>query len=107
MPHQRLLTKVKAHGIDGKVYDWIKASHSGREKKILINGKIFNWDTVNSGVPQESILGSLLFIIYINYFDSRINSNISKFADDTVIERQISSDREAMVLQDEINIMHE
>ena len=56
---------------------------------------------------QGSVLHPLLFITYINYLDSGISSNISKFADDTKIGRQISLDREAVVLQDKLNRMHE
>ena len=62
---------------------------------------------MNNGVPKGSVLRPLLFIIYINYLYSGISSNNSKFADDTKIGRQISLDREAMVLQDEPNRMHE
>ena len=66
VPHQRLLTKVKTHGIDSRVYDWIKAWLNGRKQRVQINGKESNWATVNSGVPQVSVLGPLFFIIYKN-----------------------------------------
>ena len=56
-PHQRLLTKVKAHRIDDKVYNWIKVWLSGREQRVQINSKKSNWGTINSEVPQGSVLG--------------------------------------------------
>ena len=80
MPHPRLLTKVKAQGIDSKAYNLIKAWLSGMEQRVKIKDKKSNWHTVNSEVPQGSILGPIFFISYINYLDSRINSNNSKFA---------------------------
>ena len=86
------LKKVKAHGIDDKVYNQIKAWLRGSEQRIQINGKISNCGAVNSGVHQGSILGPLIFIIYINYLDFEMSSNISKFADDIQIGRQISWD---------------
>ena len=80
---------------------------SEREQRIQVNGKKSNCDKVNSGVPQGSVLGPLLFIIYMNDLDYRISSNINTFADDLKIGRQISSDRIALVLQGELNRMYE
>ena len=95
--------KVKAHEMDGRVHNWTLAWLNGREHRVQINNKKSNWGIVNTRVPHGSVLGPLLFIIYINYSDFGISSNISKFADDTKIGRQISLDRKAMVLQGELN----
>ena len=64
VPHQRLLLKIKAHGIDGKICKWIGNWLSDREQRVVINGSISDWVPVLSGVPQDSVLGSILFVLY-------------------------------------------
>ena len=80
--HRRLLAKVIAHGIEGKVLQWISAWLSDRQQRVVINGQHSNWTKVLSGVPQGSVLGPLLFIIYINDIDSNLFNKLLKFADD-------------------------
>ena len=107
VPHQRLLDKVRAHGIDGKVLGWIKSWISDRQQRVVINGCKSKWGKVISGVPQGSVLGPLLFLIYINDLDSGVSSHLSKFADDTKIGRIIRSDEDTMALQADLEIMYE
>ncbi len=66
----------------GTSADWIE-NWPGRKHRIVINSKESKWVNVTSGVPQRCVLGSLLFIIYINHLDSDIVSKLVKFADDT------------------------
>ena len=107
VPHQRLLSKVRAHGIDGKVYDWIKAWLCDRQQRVVVNGTKSEWGQVISGVPQGSVLGPLLFLIYINDLDSEISSDVSKFADDTKIGRLIRSESDVIALQADLDRMKE
>ncbi len=85
VPHKRLLEKLRAIGIRGRLLNWIKQWLSGRKQRVVIKGKTSNWKDVRSGVPQGSILGPLLFIIFINDIDLGIKNKILKFADDTKI----------------------
>ena len=103
VPHQRLLRKIKAHGIEGKVLNWIKSWLTDRTQRVSVDGVKSEWGRVTSGVPQGSVLGPLLFIIYINDLDTGISSDISKFADDTKIGRQINSGQDANALQEDLN----
>ena len=72
--HQRLLLKLKANGND--VINWIEKWLTCRRQRVIVDGEISNWKSVLSGVPQGSVLGPILFLIYINHLEDDISSKV-------------------------------
>ena len=103
VPHQRLLLKLKAHGIGNGMINWIEKWLIDRRQRVVVDGEVSNWKAVLSGVPQGSVLGPILFLIYINDLDDDITSKVLKFADDTKVYRKIKSDADRQHLQDDLN----
>ena len=106
VPHIRLLTKIKSHGIAGKILTWIESWLKHRKQRVLLNGHFSEWGEVLSGVPQGSVLGPLLFLIFINDLETDILSKLCKFADDTKLGRAVGNEEEVNILRRELNKLH-
>lgn len=91
VPHKRLMSKVRALGVQGAVSTWIECWLRDRRQRVVINGESSTWAKVTSGVPQGSVLGPLLFIIYINDIDVGITNRIAKFADDSKLGGSVNT----------------
>ena len=102
MPHQRLLLKLKAHGIGNDVITWIEKWLTHRRQSNS-RCEISNWKSVLSGVPQGSVLGPIPFLIYINDLEDVISSKVLKFADDTKVFRKFTNDTDKQSLQDDLD----
>ena len=102
VPINRLLAKLKAHGVTGKVWSWIKSWLTGRRQRVVLNGAKSTWEEVLSGVPQGSVLGPILFTIFINDIDgaATMADILRKFADDTKLGKVIRSQEDVDALQE-------
>ena len=102
VPHARLLKKLEAHGIGGQYARWIKNWLADRKQRVNINGKVSGWAEVKSGVPQGSVLGPLLFLIFINDIDEGIISKIWKFADDSKICNKVCNEADTEIISGDL-----
>ena len=91
VPHQRLLIKLKSHGMGFNIVKWIQNWLTDRKERVSVEGETSAWTAVHSEVPQGTVLGPLLFLVYIDDLEDSIASNIIKFADDTNIFRRVQT----------------
>ena len=84
VPHRRLIAKLKAYGIRGEVIKWVECFLKNRKQRVKLNGASSDEADVLSGVPQGSVLGPILFLVYINDLPDNIRSKIKLFADDAI-----------------------
>ena len=84
--HDILLQKLQQYGVRGVAYDWLKSYLHNRFQCVKLNNVLSSDQKIITGVPQGSILGPILFIIFINDFDSMCpNANVQLYADDTTV----------------------
>ena len=107
VPHRRLLYKLSTYGIQGKVLQWIENFLKNRHQRVCVSGYVSDWTEVVSGIPQGSVLGALLFVIYINDLPDNIQSDIFLFADDTKFFRKVEDSDDAAIIQQDLNTLYQ
>ncbi|KAK3086726.1 hypothetical protein FSP39_022531 [Pinctada imbricata] len=105
VPHRRLISKLKSYGIDENLITWISSFLSNRLQHVSINGESSDWMDVTSGIPQGSVLGPILFVLYINDLPDEVNSEVYLFADDTKIFKVIGNDTDSETLQRDLDTL--
>ena len=102
--HEILLKKLFTYGIRGKLLTWLHSYLKNREQTVVINGKHSFPARVESGVPQGTVLGPILFIIYLNDIEKCVkHSVLSSFADDTRLKRSINTTNDVALLQSDLS----
>ena len=102
VPHQRLLLKLQHYGIRGHLLSWIESFLTGRSQKVLVEGKSSSSVPVASGVPQGTVLGPMLFLLYINDLPDNVSITTRLFADDSLLYRSIRTEEDRRILQKEL-----
>ncbi len=103
IPHERLLLKLQLFGVGGSLLLWFRNYLTTRRQRVVLNGIYSNWLPVTSGVPQGSILGPLLFIVYMNDLDNVITCDYKMYADDVTLYHRIVSYDDCSFLQSNLD----
>ena len=101
VPHQRIILKLKSHGIGISIINWIEQWLTDRGQRVVV--EVSNWKPVLSGVIQGSVLGPILFLLYINHLEEGVTSKTLTFADDTKLFRNIKGNGDKQQLQDDVD----
>lgn len=105
VPDNRLFLKLPRLNLDPAVFAWLQNFLTNRKHFVFANLHSPSLSLVVSGVPQGTVLGPLLFSIYINDLPTNIQSNIRLFADDCVLYRPIYNSNDNIILQRDLNII--
>ena len=105
VPHQRLLRKLKSHDMGNSIINWIEHWLTDRRQRVVVDGEVSSWKSVLSGVPQGSVLGPILFLLYINDLEEGVTGKILKFADDTKLFRKVKEIGDKQNLQDDMDTL--
>jgi hypothetical protein len=99
VPHDRLLTKRAPSGVVSRVLVWVRKFLVGRTQRVRVGGQLSIEVKVTSGVPKGSVLGLLLFLVYVDDIWRNIDSSIRLFADDCIIYRKITNKNDTEVAE--------
>ncbi|CAM5151147.1 unnamed protein product [Eretmochelys imbricata] len=103
MPHGELLVKLEKMGINMKIERWIRNWLTGRLQWVLSKGELSGWREVTSGVPQGSILGPILFNLFITDLGAKSGSVLIKFEDDTNLGGIANLEKDGDILQEDLD----
>ena len=105
VPHNSLLVKLSGYGIEDKTLDWIGSFLSDHSHRVVVEGEQSDPAPVTSRVPQGSVLGPILFLVFINDLPKATDSSCRLFADDTIVYREISSPADSAALQHDLEAL--
>ncbi len=107
VPHRRLIQKMKSYGISERITNWVRDFLSNRKQRVTVNGHTSSCHNVTSGIPQGSVLGPILFVLYINDMPSCVEAAAYLFADDTKIYKEIRGHNDRACMQKDLDSLQQ
>ena len=108
VPHKKLIRKLREYGINSSINQWIESFLHQRQQRVVCEGEMSSWFPVTSGVPQGSVIGPILFLVYINDLPAKLQSKVRLFADDTIVYMvAVTNETDAAILQKDLKLLEE
>ena len=107
VPHKRLLAKLDYYGLRGQTNQWFTSFLTDRSQRVLVDGESSDERPVTSGVPQGSVVGPVLFLLFINDIANNLDCRVRLFADDCLVYREIQTPEDSLKLQTDLNSLIE
>ena len=108
VPHRRLLSKIRTYGFNETMVDWIENFITGRTQRVRIDGEVSQEELVISGIPQGSVLGPFLFLLFVNDMPDLVDAMLYLFADDNKVYKVIKHPaRDRTSLQIDLDKLYE
>ena len=103
--HHRLLAKLQNYGIRGNLLRWISSFLLDRKQRVVVDGEHSDWVKMESGVPQGTVLGPIMFLAFINDLPDAVSSQVRLFADDCVMYRTVEDESDCSILQEDLDML--
>jgi len=103
VPHKRLIGKLRSYGISGKIVRWVTSFLLNRRQRVSVKGQFSAWADVLSEIPQRSVIGPILFVLYKNDLPDNMIFEVFMLADNTTMFREIRSNEDMQTLQKDLN----
>ena len=97
---------LSSYGICNQTYSWVSSWLTTRKQRVVMNGKTSRWVSVKSAIPQGTVLGPLMFLLYINDIGKNVLYMVNLFADDCILYKAISSVEDCNELQNDLNTIY-
>ena len=103
VPNKRLIHKLNYYGITGSIATWVETFLTGGTQQVVVNGATSSSNIVTSGVPQGTVIGPLLFLLYINDLPDNLSTSVRLFADDCILYTPIRTQNDSSLLQNDLH----
>ena len=103
--HATSCVQLHSYGFRDQLLGCLKSFPIGRRQRVCVHDTVSLWHNVTSGIPQGSVLGPVLFLLYINDLPDNVTSNVYMFADDRKIYRPMTSHEDTTILQNDLDCL--